>query len=1475
MYFLFSESWSETPGCMLQLHQVRAFYLKQVSDKNRLLQIFGLVLLLISGGVSSAQLVQLNRITTIAGIGTRGYSGDGGPATDARVSDVIGPSLDGAGNLYFADASNNRVRKVTVSTGIITTIAGNGTGGFSGDGGAATSAELDSPHGVAVDSSGNVYIADTSNNRVRVVTASSGTISTLVGNGTAGFSGDGGAAASAELNGPVAIAVDRSGNVYIADGNNARVRVVTASTGIITTVAGDGTIGYSGDGGPATSAALNQPLGLAVDRAKNLYIADPQNNRIRLVNASSGTITTAVGNGAAGYSGDGGPATSAELDSPSAVALDDAGNIFIVDAANHRIREVVASSGDIVTLAGNGTAGDSGDSGLATSATLQTPTGIAVGAGNGFFITDQVGAVRQVGPVAYPPTALGSSNTQNLFLQTTAAESINSFAVPISQGNKQEYTVGSVTGCVVDGVTSNPAGAICSVPVTFTPAYPGLRPVPLHALTAEGNINIGLNGIGVGPLLSLTPGILSTLAGKFAVASSSGDGGAATAATFYNPKGLTLDNGGNLYIADSQGGEVRKIDTSTGIISSVAGPGQSGSGDGGPATNAKVGPQDVALDSAGNLYIADNYEVAIRRVDAATGMITTVAGHFNNGAPPPPSSGDGGPATQAIFRTLAGVALDSHGNIYLTDNGGNQVRKVDASTGIISTVAGTGTRGYTGDGGPAASATLDGPEGVAVDLAGNVYFTDDANGVVRRVDAVTGIITTYAGNPNAPYTQGLFLSGPATSINIVANYLKFDSGGNLYIAGSDAVRRVDAVTGILTPVATGSLYSTTLDSGDGQPAIGPATGVINSPVSLALDGKGALYVTSEYEVRKIDTTTSAYYFVTNTPVGALDTTDDPQAVNLVNAGNAPLVVTAPASGSNPSVTPSSFLFDTTLNNLCPEIAAGSASGTIDPGTSCDIALDFKPLVNGRITGTMVLTDNSLNSGTGNGAANEVENIPINGKATGGSTIAPGALNFGSVTVGTSAPAQTATLSNDNGQPLTLSTPTLTDGTDFSESNNCNGTVAAGGSCIFTFTFTPKSAGALASMFTVSDTTTGAQYTVALTGTGITTSATLTPASLSFSTTAGGASAASQIATLTNTGGSPLSISSIAIAGPQASSFVSTNTCGATLAANSSCAITISFTGTAIGSYAATLTATDNASPGTQTVALTGTVAPGTTPPAPIATLTPTLLTYSSMTGAISAAQTATLTNSGTAVLNISGITITGANKSEFAISANNCASTLATGASCTVSVTFNPTSTGTDAATLSVSDNAPGSPQTSSLTGVATAPPAAADFSIAAAPASQSVTAGSSALYQVNLASIDGSFTQQIALTAAGLPPSATVTFSPAALAPGGSGAQSTMTVQTATQVAARNGLPIWPFTAPVCAALGLLFPGKRLRLGKKGRGALMSLVFLVTLLSVAVSTAGCGAGFALPSSAKTYTISVTGTSGSDTHSTSVTLTVQ
>jgi hypothetical protein len=256
------------------------------------------------------------------------------PALSAPLGQVQNLAVDGSGNVYVADLNSNMVMRAS-QTGVVTVIAGNGLAGFSGDGGQGVYASLDGPQAVALDSSGNVYIADTFNNRIRKLSPN-GTITTVAGTGKAGYSGDGGSAAGASLNTPTGVATDSAGNLFIADYQNNRIRKVT-SGGIITTVAGNGAAGYAGDGGPATSASLNNPSNAVLDANGNLYIADFNNNRVRKVSVS-GTNTIVAGNGIPAYSGDGGPATAASLSGPVALALDAAGSLYIADDFNNSPR---------------------------------------------------------------------------------------------------------------------------------------------------------------------------------------------------------------------------------------------------------------------------------------------------------------------------------------------------------------------------------------------------------------------------------------------------------------------------------------------------------------------------------------------------------------------------------------------------------------------------------------------------------------------------------------------------------------------------------------------------------------------------------------------------------------------------------------------------------------------------------------------------------------------------------------------------------------------------------------------------------------------------------------------------------------------------------------------------------------------------------------------------------------------------------
>jgi sugar lactone lactonase YvrE len=357
--------------------------------------------------LSKADITGSEVITTVAGIGVGGFSGDGGPATSELLALPMGVALDARGNLFIADTVNHRIRKVAAGTGIITTVAGTGRRGFAVDGGPATSAQLDVPRDVAVDGAGNLFIADSSNHRIRLVVLGTGTITTVAGTGIGGFSGDGGPAASAELHFPAGLALDAGGNLLIADGGNDRIRKVAAGTGLITTVAGTGTPGFNGDNQPATRALLFSPGGLALDAAGNVLFADVGNHRIRKVAAGTGLITTVAGTGTPGFNGDNQPATSAQLDGPSGVALDPSGNLFIADTVNHRIRKVAAGTGIITTVVGMGIRGSRGDGGPAGSASLDSPRGVALDPPGSLFIADTGNSrIRKVQAGTFPVAAV-------------------------------------------------------------------------------------------------------------------------------------------------------------------------------------------------------------------------------------------------------------------------------------------------------------------------------------------------------------------------------------------------------------------------------------------------------------------------------------------------------------------------------------------------------------------------------------------------------------------------------------------------------------------------------------------------------------------------------------------------------------------------------------------------------------------------------------------------------------------------------------------------------------------------------------------------------------------------------------------------------------------------------------------------------------------------------------------------------------
>ncbi len=653
------------------------------------------------------------------------------------------------------------------------------------------------------------------------------TIATVAGGGALPAS-----APAASVNIPVSfMTVSSAGDVYFSS-NNAVMKV--DSQGTLTRIAGTGVYGISADGGSATATTLAWPAGLAIDSAGDLYIAENAAHRVRKV-SPQGVITTVAGTGISGYSGDGGPALGAQLNWPTAVALDSAGDLFIADTANQVVRKVSAN-GIISTLAtgfhnNQGVAVDAAGNVYATDHTFDS-----VGNGLGYlFKITSTGAISQmVGPdVLFEPNGVAVDVNGNIFVADPGNEYIfkvtadggvsiaaTSFAVDLAIDNSGNLyaSYGGYGGNVLSrisaaGTVTNLVGNLPSILGEGLPSGnywgdggratdAGLS-VPLGvAVDSVGNLYI--SDAGNSRIRKVAPdGSISTFAGSGAPGFS-GDGGPATAAQLKSPSGLAVDSAGNLYIADTGNNRVRKVSTN-GTISTVAGgtylnPPQP-PGDGGPATSAALGgPFGVAVDGSGNLYIADAYLFLVRKVSpngtistvagsdylvpgptqigyplnlavdkagdvyiasytrtvtavqpgvfniavpgqilelSAAGALSTIAGTTSNAVSPP--TGDGGPAVNATLQTAVGVALDSTGDIWISggnlggfaDQGTGSVREI-TTDGIIHTIVGNGTAGYSGDGGPASQATISGSAGqIAIDAAGNIYFADIFNNVVR------------------------------------------------------------------------------------------------------------------------------------------------------------------------------------------------------------------------------------------------------------------------------------------------------------------------------------------------------------------------------------------------------------------------------------------------------------------------------------------------------------------------------------------------------------------------------------------------------------------------------------------------------------------------------------------------------------------------------------------------------------------------
>jgi trimeric autotransporter adhesin len=1135
------------------------------------IRVFSLAVLFLFANVARGQ----NTISTVAG----GPPLSGVSPTAAPIEGPQAMARDAVGNLYVV-TDIGVIYKVAAGTPapLMSIYAGNNLRGFSPNGTLATAALMSEPIGATLDVNGNLYFSDQNNCVVREIVAASGVINTVAGTpGVCNYSGDGGQATNAQLNFPQEVALDGAGNLYIADINNFIVRRVVLGTGVITTYAGTaGTAGFPANNVPATSTPLNGPVALTVDAGGNLFIADQNNDIVCRVDATTKNITIVAGTGTPGYSGDGGLATAATMRIPDGLAVDSAGNLYIADAMNAAVREVFSATsptpGQINTIVGNHTFGFNGDGAVGTSTELTNPFGLLV-----------------------DPT------TGNLWIADYWSNRVRFYTA-----STKIVTTVVGSGAVGDGG-----------PATSASLYYPRNP----ALDGNGNVffvdaqNDRIREV------SASDGTISTVVGTGIPCpvgtDPCGDGGLAINAALYMPRTVTTEPSGNLLVADDGDNRIREVSGSPGMITTIVGSGNlcmapfSSCGDGGPALSANLNDARAAvLDAAGNLYFVDAQDNRVREVDT-TGTITTIAGGGPNGTAPigcPGSyTGDGGPAVDSTLNCPAGLDIDANGNLYVSDTDNNVIRKIDTGTPrMITTIAGTGIAGHTGDGGLATNATLNSPLRISTNGAGNLFISDSGNNVIRRVDGITGIITTFAGNGNFAFAGD---GGPALSASfttpdgVVVNDL-----GNMYVGDlfNNRIRLVLLNPNITLSSTTAAFANqainvsatlpvTLTNSGDAPMAIsdiaisGAAFSLATSPTPCP--AAPATLAVGAQCVIAIGFTATEFIAYTGTVTISDDapTAGSVQTVTLSGMGAAGLTVTASGSGTG---TVASSPTGITCPSTCTATFAGNSAVvlTATAGTGSTFA-SFST----NCTPTSPQT--TPPSCTVTMSADETVTATFNTTPAGTITIAPTSLTFGSQTVGTTSATQTVTVNNTGNAAVAFTSIAMTG--DFAGATlaQCPSIPVDAAPCVFSITFKPTQAGTRTGTITFTDNATGSPQTVTLTGTGTGGAATVTvtPSSLTFGSQAISTTSGPLSVTVTNTGTAAVNFTGFTTSGADAEDFSvpqpnSSAGCSAagTLAAGASCTINVLFTPQAAGARTATLLIADNVTGSPQAVALSGT-----------------------------------------------------------------------------------------------------------------------------------------------------------------------------------------------------------------------------------------------------------------------------------------------
>ena len=884
-------------------------------------------------------------------------------------------------------------------------------------------------------------------------------------------------------------------------------------------------------------------------------------------------------------------------------------------------------------------------------------------------------------------------------------------------------------------------------------------------------------------------------------------------------------------------------------------------------------PSSIAFDASGQfVYVANSQDntVSAYVLDSANGIIAPITGSpFATGVAPKSIAliGRVQPASvvaffpaNLVFPTQSVANTSPAQTTTLTNNSGATLNITGIS--LTGTNAGdysqTNTCGVTLAANASCTISVTFTPTASGTRTASLSVSDNAGGSPQTV-SLTGNATAASAPAVTLAPASLTFSSQTVGTSSSAQNITLTNGGNtaltitaVTITGTNAGDYTETNTCgaslAASAICTISVTFKPTATGTRTASVSVADNASGSPQTVSLTGTGAAAAPG------ISFAPTSLTFTSQT----VGTSSAPQSVTLTNNGSAALSITSVTiSGANAA--------DFSQTNTCGASLAASAI--------CTISVTFKPAATGTLSASVSIADD---------ASGSPQTVPLSGSGSAATapavTLSPNTLTFASQTVGSSSAAQSITLSNSGNATLNITGITLT-GTnagDYSETNTCGATLAASANCAISVTFKPTAAGTRTASVSIADNVSGSPQAVNLTGTGAAASApavTLAPASLTFPSQTVGTSSAAQGITLTNSGNAALTITAVAIVGANAGDYSETNTCGATLAASANCAISVTFKPTASGTRTASVSVADNASGSPQAVSLTGTA---TAASAPAVTLAPASLTFSSQTvGTSSAAQAITLTNSGNAALTITAVTIVGANAGDYG-ETNTCGATLAASANCAISVTFKPTATGTRTASVSVADNASGSPQTAALSGTAVGP----DFSLAASPATLTITAGSSGASTISVTPSNG-FNQAVSFTCSGLPTGASCSFSPSTVTPSGAVASTTLTITTAAAAAfIPQGLQFragpWPsgaLSATLTAFLALFLFALASR--PRFQAVRPSIALCVLFLASLGLLAGCAGSSNAPAASP---VTVTGTSGSGAtaiaHSVTISLTV-